>query len=198
MNRAPLPRAFYLRDTHEVAKDLLGKELVHLTPEGPSGGLIVEAEAYLGPDDPAAHSYRGRRSGRTAIQYGPGGMAYVFLIYGMYPCFNVVTREKGRPEVVLVRALQPSLGLDLMRVRRGVMPEHKLANGPGKLCRALGITLADYGRDLTDSPLFIRPAETPLEAPIEASKRVHIDYAGPAADYLWRYAFVGHPCVSKA
>ena len=122
MTASPLPRAFYLRSALQAAPELLGKLLCHETTEGLTAGRIVEVEAYVGPEDDGAHSYGGRRTERTAIQYGEGGYAYVFGIYGMHWCFNAVTAAPGKPEVVLVRALEPVLGLELMEKRRNSQP----------------------------------------------------------------------------
>ncbi len=136
-----LPRSFYARSTVEVARALLGKVLVH----GPTAGIIVETEAYLGGEDLAAHSARGLTE-RTRVIFGPPGHAYVYLIYGMYQCLNLVAEVNGRPGCVLIRALQPVAGVDLMRARRGAArPLKQLVNGPGKLTLALGITPARRG-----------------------------------------------------
>ncbi len=141
--RNRLQPEFYQRETLPVARDLLGKLLVHESPDGLTAGRIIEVEAYIGPGDRAAHSFNNRRSKRTEIQYGPGGYAYVYQIYGMYNCFNIVTQVPGRPEVVLVRALEPVAGLELMARRRnltGIRPDYlcKLTGGPGRLCQATG------------------------------------------------------------
>jgi DNA-3-methyladenine glycosylase len=122
-----LPRDFFLRDTLTVARELLGKTLVH----GQTSGIIVEAEAYRGPNDAAAHSSGGRRTARTEVMYGEGGYAYVYLIYGMYCCLNVVTSGIDEPECVLIRALEPVTGLDIMRRRRNNRPDLELCRGPG-------------------------------------------------------------------
>jgi DNA-3-methyladenine glycosylase len=196
-----LPREFYLRDARAVARDLLGQELVRVSPEGTAAGIIVETEAYLGVADRASHAYGGRLSRRTAIMYEEGGRAYVYLIYGMYWCLNFTTRGFGAPEAVLIRALQPVGGVDLMRKRRHVPAAARpadLANGPGKLCRALGIDGSLYGEDLCGDLLFVR--ERPPVAPeeIAVAPRVNIDYAGEAAHHEWRYYLKGNPCVSKS
>lgn len=142
-----LPRSFYARPTVEVARDLLGKVLVH----GSTSGRIIETEAYLGEDDLAAHASAGITD-RTRVIYGPPGHAYVYFIYGMYECFNVVAETDGVPGAVLVRALEPLTGLDVMRRRRG---RADLASGPGKLTIAMGITRALNGADLVKGPLRI-------------------------------------------
>ncbi len=194
----PLPRAFYLRDTLDVAKDLLGRELIHVRPEGVSSGIIVEAEAYIGPDDAAAHSRGGIRTPRTEAMYAVGGTAYTFLVYGMHVCFNVVTGGVDRPEAVLIRALEPRRGLALMARRRGEKIRGKaLSNGPGKLCRALGIGMENYGDDLCGGRLFLSNGDGPLSAERRvASRRVNIDYAGEAREYPWRFYIDGNPFVS--
>ena len=189
-----LPRSFYQESALLVAPALIGKRLVRRAPEGTAKGLIVEVEAYLGPEDAGAHSYGGRRTPRTEIQFGPGGFAYVFSIYGLHSCVNVVTNAPGKPEVVLIRALEPTEGLDLMRRRRGKEALSDLCNGPGKLCQALGITKAQYGADLLGEELYLE--ETGLRPPIETDARINIDYAGEAAGYPWRFLWKGSPFVS--
>lgn len=192
-----LPREFFLRPAAEVAPELLGKLLVHETPEGLTAGMITEVEAYAGPEDDGAHSYGGRLTERTRIQYGPGGYAYVFGIYGMHWCFNAVTAGPGKPEVVLVRSLEPVRGLELMRRRRGVEKAENLCTGPGKLCRAMGITKAQYGLDLCAKPLYIQDYQSVPPEHIALSPRVNIDYAEKCRDYLWRYYIIGSRHVSK-
>lgn len=193
-----LNREFYLRPAVQAAPELLGKLLVHETAEGLAAGMIVETEAYAGPYDDGAHSFGGRRTERTRIQYGEGGYAYVFGIYGMHWCFNAVTNIEDAPEVVLIRALEPVEGIELMRGRRGVEKREELCSGPGKLCAALGITKAQYGLDLCRKPLYItRYKDVPAED-IMLSPRVNIDYAEKCRDNLWRYYIRGNSCVSKA
>jgi DNA-3-methyladenine glycosylase len=193
---------FYQRETLLVARELLGKMLVHESPDGVTGGRIVEVEAYIGPGDRAAHSYNNRLSKRTGIQYGPGGHAYVFRIYGMYSCFNIVTQAPGRPEVVLVRALEPLTGLELMARRRraaGIVPGHlpELTGGPGRLCQALEITMEQYGENLCTGSLYLLDDGACIPEPdILATPRINIDYAGEARDYLWRFVIQGNACVS--
>jgi len=162
---ATLPHAFYRRPTTAVARDLLGKILVHHE----TTGRIIEVEAYLGIGDLAAHSARGLTP-RTRVIFGPPGHAYVYLIYGMYECLNVVAEPDGTPGCVLIRALQPLTGLETMRQRRG---PRDLTGGPGKLTRALAITRAHNGQDLTCGPLRILDAPVPIE-PIFVMPRIGI------------------------
>jgi DNA-3-methyladenine glycosylase len=185
-----LPRHFYNRPTAEVARDLLGKLLVH----GPTSGIIVETEAYPGRDDLASHSAVGITD-RTRIIFGPPGHAYVYLSYGMYECLNIVVERPGDPGCVLIRALQPQTGLDLMRVRRPrARTDRDLASGPGKLTLALAITRAHNGVDITRGNLVVR---SPLPHPqfeIEISKRIGIT---KCADLPLRFTIAGNPFVSK-
>jgi DNA-3-methyladenine glycosylase len=192
-----LQRDFYERDTLTVARALLGKVIVHRSETGVVSGMIVETEGYLGRDDPAAHSYRGKSQGRVRVQYGPGGFAYVYLIYGMYCCLNVVTQKKGRPECVLIRALEPVEGLELMRERRrGRQKERRLCDGPGKLCSALGIGMAHYGEDLCGGRLYVVEGVPVAEERIAATPRIHIDYANEAAAWPWRFVVKDSPFLS--
>src|SRR5208283_107946 len=165
-----LQRPFYERPTVEVARALLGKVLVH----GPAAGVIVETEAYPGRDDLASHSARGI-TGRTRIIFGPPGHAYVYLIYGMYECLNLVAEPAGRPGCVLIRALEPVAGVELMQARRGAVRKvAQLANGPGKLTAALGITRAHNGADVTRGALVVREAAGAGEIAIEVTPRIGI------------------------
>ena len=151
-----VPRSFFLRPTPVVARDLLGRVLVHDSPEGPTAGIVVETEAYL-RDDPASHSFRGRTP-RNASMFGPPGRAYVYLVYGLHRCLNVVTAPAGIGEAVLLRALEPIDSLDLMRLRRGSVRDRDLCNGPGKLVQAMGIGLAHDGVDFMRGPIrFLEP-----------------------------------------
>ncbi len=193
MNERFLSRAFFARDALTVARELLGKTLIH----GDAGGVIVETEAYIGPGDRGSHAYGGRRTKRTEPLFGEAGHAYVYLIYGMYCCLNVVTGLPGQPQCVLIRALRPTLGPDAMAARRGGRPERELCRGPGKLCLALGIDRELNERDMTQGALVFRPGEDIPEAEVERSRRIGIDYAGEARDYLWRFTVRGDPYVSR-
>lgn len=192
-----LQREFYERSTLDVARELLGKHLVHVTQEGATAGKIVEVEAYIGPDDAAAHTYRGLRSSRTEVAFGPGGYAYVYLIYGMHHCFNIVTNIAGKPEVVLIRALEPVGGLELMKKRRKTDTVSNLCSGPGKLCSAMGITRQNNAADLCGDELYLLDNGIIPGKDIASTPRINIDYAGEAAANPWRYIIKGNRFVSR-
>ena len=179
---------FFRQDTVELARKLLGCLLIHRTPDGVAGGMIVETEAYIGAIDKACHAYR-NRSERTEIMYHDGGYAYVYFIYGMHHCFNVVTGPEGEGNAVLIRALEPVIGLELMQRRRNAKSVRNLCNGPGKLCQALAISKNEYGMDLcaADSLLrLIRYRHVP-DAQIVATPSINVAYAEEAAAWLWRF-----------
>ncbi len=175
MSLAPLPRSFYARPAIEVARDCLGKRLVFETPLGRLSGRIVEAEAYLGVADLAAHSVGGRRTARNEVMYGPAGYAYVFLIYGLHHHLNLITDEVGTPTAVLLRAVEPLEGEALMQARRQVRDRRQLTNGPGKLCQAFGIDRSHNGIDLCRPPLYLTDGEAPRR--ILRTPRIGVDYA---------------------
>jgi DNA-3-methyladenine glycosylase len=169
-----LPASFYARETEIVAREMLGTVLECRTSAGIASGIIVETEAYLGEHDLACHAVVGRTA-RTAHLYGPPGIAYVYFIYGMYWCFNAVTRAEGLPSAVLVRALEPLDGLELMHQRRPrTTHTADLTNGPGKLCAALGITGAMNGLNLRRKPIVIRQGEPVGESDIDVTTRIGI------------------------
>lgn len=192
-----LERDFYTRDTLIVAKELLGKLLVRNSPEGIVKGKIVEVEAYVGSIDKACHAYNDLRSKRTEIMYKNGGHAYVFMIYGMYSCMNVVTNKENLGEAVLIRALEPIDGIELMKKRRNTEKTKNLTNGPGKLCKALDITKELSGTDLCSNTLYIEDYETISEENIISSKRINIEYAEEAKDFLWRFTIKDNPFISQ-
>jgi len=208
-NDEPLPREFYLTDAVNVARALLGKRLVHDSPEGRTAGIIVETEAYAGRGDAACHSYQ-RKSPegehRTNIMFHEGGYAYVYLIYGMYNCFNVVVNETGNPEAVLIRALEPVEGVPLMAQRRGLDLStgkrgdlKKLCNGPGKLCIAMGITREHYGQDLCRNQhqgIVITEGRTIADSDIAVTPRINVDYAGEAGAWPYRFVIRKSDCLS--
>ena len=198
MSARALPRRLYLQPTLRVARALLGKTLVHDGPEGRTAGRIVEVEAYRGPADRAAHSSGGRRTPRNEVMYGPPGYAYVYFIYGMYFCMNVVCQPAGVPEAVLLRALEPLEGVELMRRRRELAegPEWRLCRGPGALCRALGIGRAENSADLVRGPLRIVDAPPVPAARVARTARIGVAYAGADAARPWRFLLRGSPAVS--
>ena len=189
-----LPREFYLRDGLTVARELIGKKLVTNLREGLTSGIIVETEAYMGTIDAAAHTYRGKTE-RTKVFYGAGGFVYVYLIYGMHICTNVVANVANVPEAVLIRALEPVDGVELMKRRRGKNNLRELCSGAGKLSKALGITRDFYGADLCGETIYIET--TDFRADVTATRRINIDYAGAAADYPWRFVAAGSAFLSR-
>jgi DNA-3-methyladenine glycosylase len=192
----PLPRSFYARPVLEVARTAIGKILVHDTKEGRVAGRIVETEAYRGPEDRAAHSYGGRRTARTEVMWGPPGYAYVFFVYGMHWHVNLVTTRAESPHAVLIRAVEPLEGVELMAKARGLTPgDRNLTNGPGKVCCAFSIDRALYGADLCQGPLFL--ADGP-RAKIGRSPRIGVDYAGAWASRPWRFFELENRYVSRA
>jgi DNA-3-methyladenine glycosylase len=193
----PLPREFYARPVLKVARDVIGKILVHETPQGVLAGRIVEAEAYRGPEDRAAHSWGGRRTERTEVMFGPPGFAYVFFVYGMHWHVNLVTTKTGAPHAVLLRAVEPLMGVRVMAKRRGLAEtDVNLTNGPGKLCQAFGIDKRHYNVDLTASRLFLSEGSPPGK--LVRSARVGVDYAGSWAEKPWRFSEQGNRWVSRA
>ena len=192
-----LDRAFYLQNGIALAKALIGKVLVHETDAGVLKGRIVETEAYMGAADAAAHSYKGNPFGRVNVQYGSGGFAYIYIIYGMHNCMNVVANEKDVPEAVLIRALEPTEGIDAMRQARKTDLPHALCSGPGKLCAAMRIDRSQYGLDLCKKPLYIEEYEETRDFSIGVTKRINVDYAGEAAAYPWRFIEWNSPYLSK-
>jgi DNA-3-methyladenine glycosylase len=194
-----LLREFYTRpNVLTVARELLGKLLVVPAPDGKRvSGMIVETEAYRGPQDRASHAYGGRRTARTEVMYRIGGTAYVYFVYGMYYQFNVVTNLEDIPHAVLIRALQPMAGLELMRRRRQANPDRNLTNGPGKLCIALGIDRQLDGADLLGDRVWLEEYERISRAQITSGPRVGIDYAEDWIDKPWRFWIRDNPFVSK-
>ena len=183
-----MKHAFFRQDTVELARKLLGTLLVHSTAEGVTAGMIVETEAYVGAIDKACHAWQ-NRSERTEIMYHDGGYAYVYFIYGMHHCFNVVTGPPGEGNAVLIRALEPVLGIDLMQQRRNTKLLRNLCSGPGKVCEALAITKNEYGMDLcsADAPLRLIKYRYIPDKLIATSPRVNVAYAEEAADWPWRF-----------
>ncbi len=203
-----LDRDFYTRDTITVARELLGKVLVHQTPEYRVAGRIVETEAYLGPEDKAAHSHGGKVTPRVEVMYNQGGYSYIFTIYGMYQCFNIVSEKQGTPQAVLIRALEPVENLDFMAQQRFGVPYGELnkskikglCNGPGKLCIAMGLGKAQNKIDLchvngVDDILVYEDGYSDFKMGI--STRINIGYAEEYVDKPWRFFVEGNPFVSR-
>lgn len=188
-------------DASLLAPRLLGQYVIHETPQGICSGRIVETEAYGGsydgfPDD-GAHSFRGLTK-RTAPMFHAGGISYVYLIYGMYCCFNVVAGPEGKGQAVLIRAIEPICGTDLMAARRKARKAGKnLTNGPGKLCQAMAITREENALDLTSSCLYIAHSEEEIPFTVAVSPRIHIDYAVHGKYFPWRFYIQDNPYVSK-
>src|SRR5689334_839921 len=185
-----LPRSFYARPTAEVARGLLGKVIVH----GPAAGIIVETEAYPGGDDLASHSARGVTN-RTRVIFGPPGHAYVYFIYGMYECLNLVAEPAGTPGCVLIRALEPIAGIPLMRRRRPAAKGiEDLANGPGKLTLAMSITRKLNGADLTRGAFHLREPRRKEQFEIQVTPRIGITHC---ADWPLRFVIAGSRFASR-
>lgn len=208
-----LPREFFARDGITVAKELLGKVLVHRTEVGIIRGLITEVESYMGEEDKGSHTYGGKRTSRTEPMYHQGGTSYVYLIYGMYSCMNIAAMTEGIPQAVLLRSVVPvdeaskermialrMADTEMRRLRKAAtesttiqkkMPpsiKNHLADGPGKLCIAMGITRADNDIDMVEShDFYVTEGIKVAPEEIKAGKRIGIDYAEEAADYLWRF-----------
>jgi DNA-3-methyladenine glycosylase len=199
-NSKKLPRDFYTRaDVLAVARQLLGQVLVVPTKSGDRvSGMIVETEAYRGPEDRASHAYGGRRTRRTETMYREGGTAYVYFVYGMYHQFNVVTCVPEIPHAVLIRALEPVEGIELMRARRPGQSDVNLANGPGKLSIALAIDRGLDGANLLDDRVWIERGDRPVSASsIARGPRIGIAYAGKWAERPWRFWLRSNPYVSR-
>ncbi len=195
-----LPREFYLQtDVLQVARQLLGKVLVTNVHGRRTAGIIVETEAYAGVNDRASHAWRGHSSKRTQIIYRAGGFSYVYLIYGMYVLFNVVSNVEGIPDAILIRAIEPIEGIDYMLERRKMKSlRPAVSNGPGKLTQSLGIDLSYYGLPLTGNKIWIEDRDILIpEENIASGPRIGVDYAGEDANRPWRFWLKGNIFVSK-
>lgn len=184
-------RGFYQRDTELVARELLGKLLVRVDTDGAVVVRLTEVEAYLGVDDAAAHTYGGRRTARVRTMWGAAGHAYVYLVYGIHHCLNVVTMGEGIPHAVLVRGGEVVAGAELVRRRRGPrVATRAWSDGPGKLAQALALTRADDGRDLCDPSSGLWLVDDGVAIPDEwvaRTPRIGVDYAGEAAAWPLRF-----------
>ena len=178
-----LPRSFYNRSTQEVARELLGKQIVFCSEQGKLSARIVEVEAYIGRDDPACHAARGLTK-RNKVMFGKPGFSYVYFIYGMYYCFNIVTERQGFPAAVLLRAAEPNDGLEIMRARSPKSRAATILSGPGKFCRAFGLTTEHSGMDLTGSQLYLCDHPEP-NGKIVSGSRVGIKKGVDLAYRFW-------------
>lgn len=186
-----LPESFFNRKVEELANALLGCELVHETAEGTTAGIIVETESYHETDE-ASHSYKSR-SPRTEVMFGPAGHAYIYFTYGMHYCFNVVAEDEGIGAGVLIRAIEPTKGIELMKKRRGQQNVLNLTNGPAKLVQAMGITKADYGKSLYAGNLYIKESKL-KDFEISFGPRIGIS---KAQEKPWRFWVKDNPFVSR-
>jgi len=195
-----LPRAFYTRnDVVAISRELLGKFLFTRINGTVTGGMITETEAYHGPEDRASHAFGGRRTARTEIMYAQGGTAYVYLCYGIHHLFNVVTNRKDVPHAVLIRAIEPVEGVEVMLKRRNKKAAARvLTAGPGSMSRALGITTTLTGVDLLSDTIWIEDrGVSVVSGKISSTKRIGVDYAGKDAERLWRFTIKGNLWVSR-
>jgi len=187
-----LTRAFFSRDPVTVARDLLGRILFYRTPKGLLAGRIVETEAYTGQADPASHAFRGRTA-RNAVMFGPAGHAYVYFSYGVHYCLNVTADAPGVAGAVLLRALEPLAGVEIMRRHGDDGPEVRLLSGPGKIGRGFGLDLKDNGRDFTRGPLGLSAGAPVSDHEVAVSRRIGISRA---ADLPYRFSVIGSRSVS--
>ncbi len=194
-----LERNFYNRDARIAGEDLLGKILVRKYNDVVIKSRIVETEAYIAAIDKASHGYGGKITPRTKIMYGPPGYAYVYFIYGMYYCLNFVTEKEGTCSAVLIRAVEPLINEEEMSINRynkhfNELTEYQkrnISNGPGKLCNALNISIKHNGTDLTGDEIYVED-DGFKDFKAERSKRININYAEEAKDFLWRYTYSSH------
>jgi len=193
-----LPISFYLRkDVIQISKDLLGKVLVTNINGVITSGIITETEAYRAPEDKASHAYNNRRTPRTEIFYNEGGIVYVYLCYGIHNLFNVVTNQADVPHAILIRAVEPLEGIDIMMQRRGkVKIDKTLSSGPGALSQALGISKKHNKISLIENTIWIEDRNIVVES-IHATTRVGIDYAEEYKDKPWRFYIEGNKWISK-
>lgn len=194
LSRPPLAERFYARDTVRVARDLLGCILESTVDGAPTAGRIVEVEAYVGPNDPADHGYRNRRTARNAALFGPPGTSYVYHIYGAHWCFNAVTERDGFPAAVLVRAVEPLTGQDTMAERRHTDDPRLLCAGPGRLCQALGITGALNGQPIADGPIRVSRTRRRSRVAVVAGPRIGVSRA---VDWPLRFCIRDSPWLSR-
>lgn len=194
MHFQPVHPEFFEKPTLELAEKLLGQYVVHEHPEGVIAAKIIETEAYMGAEDRAAHSFGNRKTKRTEIMFGKAGLVYTYQMH-THTLMNVVSGPIGIPQAILIRAGEPIAGEDLMQKFRGNIARKDWSNGPGKLAKALGVTMNYYGHHWSEQPLFI--AEGPGISEVEIGPRVGIQNTGEAVHYPYRFSEKGHPMVSK-
>lgn len=190
-----LTQDFFVRDGITVAKELLGKKLVNITPEGKTSGIICETEIYMGEEDKACHCYGGKRTKRTQVLYKNGGLIYVYLIYGMHVCMNISANTQGIPHCILLRALIPCENLQLMEKRRNTQNKKALCSGPAKLTQAMGIDLSYYGKSIFSKSTYVE--DIGITPEIVSSTRINISYAGDDAQKPYRFLIKDCKYISK-
>jgi len=190
---------FYKQDAVTVAENLVGKLLVRKLKGEKVECRIVETEAYAGPEDKASHAYQNKKTDRTEVMFNSGGCVYVYLIYGIHNCFNIVTNEKGKPEAVFVRAVEPLSGIEIIKEKRDIKSKQveEFTNGPGKLSQALDINKELNGYDLVSGDeIYLKTDDNNPEYQVISGKRINIDYAEEYREKLWRFFIKGNPFVS--
>ena len=195
-----LPQRFFQReDVLQIAIELLGKDLYTNIGGQLCGGKIVETEAYRGPDDRGSHAYNGRRTPRNEMMYQEGGLVYMYICYGIHDMLNIVSGKKGMSHAILIRALEPHTGIDIMRERRKIFnKDQRLCQGPGALARAMGLNKAHNGIDLQDDVVWITDTGKKYSADeILASPRIGMNFEGPYKLIPWRFYLKGNPYVSR-
>lgn len=200
MNVARLPECFFLgTDVTEISRALLGNLIfTRIGRRGVTGGMIVETEAYGGVDDRASHAFGGRRTARTEVMYRRGGVAYVYLCYGLHSLLNIVTNREGVPHAVLIRAIEPLRGVDIMLRRRGRRQiNYTLSSGPGVVGQALGVDRRHSGISVTGNVIWLESGRPMVSDDICAAPRIGVAYAGADAKRLWRFGLKDNPWVSR-
>lgn len=194
-----LPKSFYQGDDVTlIARNLLGKQLITVVNGVTTGGIIVETEAYSGATDRACHAFPDKKTARTAVMYLPGGVAYVYFVYGMHHMFNVVTNVAGRADAILIRAIEPTIGLATMKARRGIdLLDYRLTGGPAKTAQALGIDLSFNREDLQGNKVAVIEGVEVAGSALAISPRIGVDYAGEDAQLLWRFYIQDNIFVSR-
>ena len=190
----PVHKSFFEKPTLQLAEKLLGSFLIHETPNGILAGKIVETEAYMGPEDRAAHSFNHRRTKRTEIMFHEAGLAYIYTMH-THNLMNVVTGRMNQPHAILIRGMEPIIGEEVMLDNRPVTKRTNLTSGPGKLTKAMAIDLSHYGHQLWEKPLYIADGENPKE--IKAGRRIGIPNAKEAVAYPYRFWIGNNPFVSR-